>query len=499
MGQCCCRRSSSHPGELYQGNITCDDPDVTVAHCSVVIGNGEEEWKAIDKVVALFDYTVAGDNQLSFKKKDTMELLDKNDQDWWLVRHPGKTQIGYIPSTFVALAATLEAYEWYHGDITRVEAEQILLSDINTVGAFLVRKSSRTCGYVISIKCYAPNNSFRIKHHAITETEDGSFKMQNLVFPSLFDLVENSFMVIGDSSLSSDVVKHPCVRPSPTVYDISPDVRDQWEIKAEELDFEKKLGSGSFGEVWLGKMNSVLVAIKMMREGKMNPEDFLAEAKVMKELRHPNILTLYAVCSREEPLLIITEFMSEGSLLDVLRNQPLVLQQQLYASAQAAAGMEYLEGQQLIHRDIAARNILVGPCLVCKVADFGLSKLHDEAVYEKTQSKSRLPVKWTAPECLMYQRYSSKSDVWSFGVMMIEILTHGAVPYPGYTNQQVLEAINSGYRMPQPEGCPCSLYELILKCWKIDSESRPTFSFIHDYLQNYDVQCENSYYDESVQ
>ncbi|KAG0713175.1 Tyrosine-protein kinase STK [Chionoecetes opilio] len=185
--------------------------------------------------------------------------------------------------------------------------------------------------------------------------------------------------------------------------------------------------------------------------------------------------------------------MPEGSLLDVLRKERLNLQLQLYVASQAAAGMEYLEGQELIHRDLAARNILVGQCYTCKVADFGLSKHFEEALYTEKTSRGKLPIKWTAPEALLHQKYSSKSDVWSFGVMMMEIMTHGAVPYPGFNHQDLFDALVSGYRMPQPATCPPSVYELLLACWNKHPDNRPTFYFLHDYLQNYDVQSENAY------
>ncbi|XP_050736023.1 tyrosine-protein kinase SRK3-like [Eriocheir sinensis] len=493
MGQHCCRFCS---GEMLRYSPPSFPPPDSEEEEEQRVMESEMAVlsRAEDFVVALYPYRAGGVNQLSFEQGDIMEVIYRNDEDWWLARHPNQIQVGYIPVPYVAPASSLESREWYHGEISRVEAEQILLCRINTLGAFLVRKSHRVNGNVFSIKTLSSNGLTPcVRHHPIEQTSTGLFTLSRGRFFSTLDELVEFYKTVPDQRLPPNTVKHPCVRPPPTVQDLSPEAKDHWEIDRHQLEFVQMLGHGSFGEVWLGKLNNTAeVAIKMMRKGKMNPNDFMSEAKVMKELRHPNILTLYAVCTQEEPLLIITEYMAEGALLDVLRNQHLNLQLQLHVATQAAAGMEYLESKKLIHRDLAARNILVGQCYVCKVADFGLSKLYAD-LQNDSKSKSRVPIKWTAPESLLHQKYSSKSDVWSFGVMVTEIMTHGAVPYPGYTNQQVFEAITAGYRMPHPPECPLQLYELILQCWHSEPLRRPTFYFLHDYLQNFDVQSENSY------
>ena len=166
--------------------------------------------------------------------------------------------------------------------------------------------------------------------------------------------------------------------------------------------------------------------------GTMDPKDFLTEAQIMKKLRHPKLIQLYAVCTLEEPIYIITELMRNGSLLEYIqgKGRTLKLPQLIDMSAQIAAGMAYLESQNYIHRDLAARNVLCGENNVVKIADFGLARLIKEDEYE-ARVGARFPIKWTAPEAANYSKFSIKSDVWSFGILLTECVTYGRIPYPG--------------------------------------------------------------------
>lgn len=167
----------------------------------------------------------------------------------------------------------------------------------------------------------------------------------------------------------------------------------------------------------------------------------------------------------------------------------------MYYDYFAPVGMSYLEEHSYIHRDLAARNILVGEGNVCKVADFGLARVIKEDIYNPREG-TKFPIKWTAPEAALYNRFSIKSDVWSFGVTVSEVITKGAMPYPGMNNRQVLEAADRGYRMPIPEGCPEPLYNIMLTCWKTEPEDRPTFESLKALLEDYYISAvEGAYVD----
>ncbi len=174
----------------------------------------------------------------------------------------------------------------------------------------------------------------------------------------------------------------------------------------------------------------------------MDPRDFLTEAQIMKKLRHPKLIQLYAVCTLEEPIYIITELMRHGSLLEYLqgKGRTLKLPQLIDMAAQIASGMAYLETQNYIHRDLAARNVLVTDNNIVKIADFGLARLIKEDEYE-ARVGARFPIKWTAPEAAHYSKFSIKSDVWSFGILLTELVTFGRIPYPG--KRKLLETIKA--------------------------------------------------------
>ncbi|PAA65476.1 hypothetical protein BOX15_Mlig033327g1 [Macrostomum lignano] len=290
----------------------------------------------------------------------------------------------------------------------------------------------------------------------------------------------------------------PCPKPLPILADLSFQTRDQWEIPREQLCLLEQLGSGQFGEVWRALFNDRKeVAVKMLKTGSMSRADFLKEAKIMKRLRHPKLVQLFAVCTGEDPVFIVTELMSHGSLLAHLRDSRPLLELDVLVDilGQVASGMAYLEAEKFIHRDLAARNILVGDNNTVKVADFGLSRAIGDADGGEYTAKqgAKFPIKWTSPEAALLGRFSIKSDIWSFGIVVFEVVTRGQVPYAGMSNTETLSAVENGYRMPKPVECPDGLYEVMLACWEEQPDQRPTFEYLRNFFDDFFPATEPSY------
>ncbi|KAK3598140.1 hypothetical protein CHS0354_007550 [Potamilus streckersoni] len=426
---------------------------------------------------ALYDYDARTDDDLSFKKGDILDLIDDSytDNDWWLVRHTDP--------------------RWFMGKINRKEAIRLLLAPGQQPGIFLVRESETCPGvYVLSVRDHDPEMVDCIKHYKIRNMDNGDcYIAARLTFSTLTDLVDH-YKVHSDGLCR--VLTSPCPKPRPVMDNLSRKTKDFWEIPRDSLEFVVKLGSGQFGEVWKGKWNNTTyVAIKTLRPGTMSPKAFLDEAKFMKQCRHDKLVRLYAVCSEEEPIYIITELMSKGSLLSYLREgegTKMTLAVMVDIAAQVSSGMAYLEQHNWIHRDLAARNIMVGENNIAKVGDFGLAKVIQDDDYNPKHG-SKFPVKWTAPEAALYGKFSIKSDVWSYGILLTEILTRGVVPYPGMTNKEVLKQVELGYRIPKPSNCPDSMYVMVLKCWDRKAENRPTFEFLSTFFDDYFLSTEPNY------
>ncbi|NXN93008.1 FRK kinase, partial [Rhinopomastus cyanomelas] len=444
------------------------------------------------KFVALYDYEARTEEDLSFRAGNKLEVLDASHEGWWYARlllSPGSVSPhhkleGYIPANYIAADQSIEAEPWYFGSVKRADAERQLSHPGNQAGAFLIRESESLQGeYSLSVW-----DGASVKHYRIRKLDQGDvFLTERVTFQTLNGLVD---YYSKHSDGLCTVLRKPCLKVHiPSTFDLSYKTIDQWEIDRQSLKLLTKLGSGQFGEVWEGLWNNTTpVAIKTLKPGSMDPKDFLREAQIMKSLRHPKLIQLYAVCTLEDPIYIITELMAYGSLLEYLQKDAgsqIFLPQQVDMAAQVASGMAYLESQNYIHRDLAARNVLVGEHGVYKVADFGLArvfKVENENIYE-SRPETRLPVKWTAPEAIHYNKFSVKSDVWSFGILLYEIVTYGKVPYTGMSGHQVMQMLDKGYRLPQPEMCPAPLYQLMLQCWSAEAIRRPTFKALCDQLE----------------
>ncbi|XP_034737582.1 tyrosine-protein kinase receptor Tie-1 isoform X2 [Etheostoma cragini] len=286
------------------------------------------------------------------------------------------------------------------------------------------------------------------------------------------------------------LTRRPKPTPEPLTYPI---------LEWEDIKFEDVIGEGNFGQVIKAMIkkdgSKMSAAIKMLKEfaSENDHRDFAGELEVLCKLgQHPNIINLIGACENRGYLYIAIEYAPYGNLLDFLRKSrvletdpafakehgtasTLTSQQLLQFAVDVATGMHYLSDKQFIHRDLAARNVLVGDSLVAKIADFGLSR--GEEVYVK-KTMGRLPVRWMAIESLNYSVYTTKSDVWSFGVLLWEIVSLGGTPYCGMTCAELYEKLPQGFRMEKPKNCDDEVYELMKQCWRDRPYERPPFSQI---------------------
>uniref|UniRef100_A0A2K6PUB7 Tyrosine-protein kinase n=2 Tax=Rhinopithecus roxellana TaxID=61622 RepID=A0A2K6PUB7_RHIRO len=276
---------------------------------------------------------------------------------------------------------------------------------------------------------------------------------------------------------------------------------DPEEIRPKEVYLDRKLltledkelGSGNFGTVKKGyyQMKKVVktVAVKILKNEANDPalkDELLAEANVMQQLDNPYIVRMIGICEAESWMLVM-EMAELGPLNKYLQQNRHVKDKNIIELVhQVSMGMKYLEECNFVHRDLAARNVLLVTQHYAKISDFGLSKaLRADENYYKAQTHGKWPVKWYAPECINYYKFSSKSDVWSFGVLMWEAFSYGQKPYRGMKGSEVTAMLEKGERMGCPAGCPREMYDLMNLCWTYDVENRPGFAAVELRLRNY--------------
>ncbi|KAI4881025.1 hypothetical protein NFI96_021795 [Prochilodus magdalenae] len=441
-------------------------------------------------VVALYTYEAGDKAQLTFRKGEKLQILTQNG-DWWHAKSLTSGKEGLIPSNYVEAEESIEANDWFFKKINRRDAERCLLAPVNKPGAFLIRKSETTEGsYSMSVRDVSADGSALVKHYKIRPLDDGGFYISPRVTFKKMDELIKYYQKQADGLCRR--LSKACVKPKA---DIQWD-EDAWEVSKDNIRMVKRLGAGQFGEVWLAMYNNTTkVAVKTLKPGSMSVEAFLQEANLMKTLRHGRLVRLFAVVTKTPPIFIITEFMANGSLLDFLKSPPgrkIQLSKLIDFSAQIAEGMAYIEKMSYIHRDLRAANILVSESLLCKIADFGLARVIEDNEYSASEG-AKFPIKWTAPEAINYGSFTIKSDMWSFGILLYEIITYGKIPYTGLSNAEVMARVQRGYRIQRPENCPSKLYEIMTSCWKAKPEERPTFEYMQSVLEDYFTATEDQY------
>ncbi|GCC29613.1 hypothetical protein chiPu_0008056 [Chiloscyllium punctatum] len=289
------------------------------------------------------------------------------------------------------------------------------------------------------------------------------------------------------------------------------------EYPRNNIEYVRDIGEGAFGRVFqarapqlLEQETSTMVAVKMLKE-EASPDmqaDFQREAALMAEFDHPNIVKLLGVCAVGKPMCLLFEYMAYGDLNEFLRTRsavnirtlsqasssqrsigsgmdlmPLSCTDQLNIAKQISAGMTYLSERKFVHRDLATRNCLVGENLVVKIADFGLSRNIYSADYYKANENDAIPIRWMPPESIFFNRYTTESDVWAYGVVLWEIFSSGMQPYYGMAHEEVIYYVRDGNILSCPENCPPELYNLMRLCWSTMPSDRPRFASIHRILE----------------
>nr|XP_042902778.1 leukocyte tyrosine kinase receptor [Parasteatoda tepidariorum] len=277
--------------------------------------------------------------------------------------------------------------------------------------------------------------------------------------------------------------------------------QDLKKVPRENLNLFNALGNGAFGEVYQGTLRNPVdniempVAVKTLPELSSNQSvfDFLMEALIMSKFSHPNIVSFIGVCFDKMPRYIVLELLPGGDLKSFLREcrprpnkqSTLTISDLLKMALDVATGCQYLEENHFIHRDIAARNCLLttkDANRVVKIADFGMARDIYRADYYRKGGKAVLPVKWMPPEAFLDGVFTSKTDVWSFGVLLWEVISLGYMPYPGRGNQEVMQLVTSGGRLEPPTNCPAPIYHIMMQCWHPHPDQRPNFSTIIERL-----------------
>ncbi|XP_018583873.1 megakaryocyte-associated tyrosine-protein kinase isoform X1 [Scleropages formosus] len=436
----------------------------------------QKGWSPGTQCVTKCDHSKPKPSELAYRKGDMLTIIEAGvGKGVYRAQHNKTGEQGLISASNVRereairVDPSLSLMPWFHGKISGPEAVNKLqpIED----GLFLVRESIRHPGdYVLCVIVGQEVIHYRVIYKDNKLTIDNSKFFYNLI-----DMIE--FYTKNQGALATTLQK-----PKEKAGAKSAEVelsKAGWLLDIDKLALGERIGEGEFGAVYMGHYMGQRVAVKDIKCD-VTAQAFLEETAVMTKLQHRNLVRLHGVILHNG-LHIVTEFMDKGNLVNFLRTRGrsvIDTGQLLRFALDVCAGMEYLESKKLVHRDLAARNILVSSDNVAKISDFGLAQTNP-----KTSDNVKLPVKWTAPEALKKEKFSTRSDVWSYGVLLWETFSYGRQPYPKMSLKEVKEKVEQGYRMEAPENCPTRIYALMRTCWEMDPGKRPSFHKLREKLE----------------
>lgn len=437
---------------------------------------GGPGWPPGTEVIARYSFQGNSEEDLPFQKWEAMTIITPTrDPNWYRARRADGRE-GMIPANYVQKRGEvkLNAMPWFHGKITRDQAEDLLQPRED--GLFLVRESTNFPGdYTL---CVAFSN--KVEHYRVIYRDNKLTIDEEEFFENLTQLVEH---YEKDADGLCTQLKRSVPKKGNLDFSVDSKAFEMagWVINKIELKLGEVIGKGEFGDVVLGHLRGNKVAVKTLKDSSKTAQQFLAEASVMTSLRHPNLVQMIGVVFDWPSVCLVTEFMGKGSLVDYLRSRGrlhVTKRDHINFATDTCAGMAYLESKKVVHRDLAARNVLISDECTAKVSDFGLAR--DESF---NQEGGKFPIKWTAPEALRQSKFSNKSDMWSFGILLWEIYSFGRVPYPRIPLSDVVKHVEKGYRMEAPEGCPPEVYEMMRISWDLDPSRRPSFEEVLKRLE----------------
>ncbi|NWQ82141.1 ZAP70 kinase, partial [Columbina picui] len=436
--------------------------------------------------------------------------------------------ISQAPQVEKLIATTAhEKMPWYHGSIARDEAERRLYSGAQPDGKFLLRERKENGTYALSL-IYGKT----VYHYRIDQDKSGKYSIpEGTKFDTLWQVPYCGMLIIGvpikrrhfslrkpaqlarEGGMGKDTLftaiktsvswegagKSRLLPMDTSVYE-SP-YSDPEELKDKKLFLKRdhlmidevELGAGNFGCVKKGvykmRKKQIDVAIKVLKSNneKTVKDEMMKEAEIMHQLDNPYIVRMIGVCEAES-LMLVMEMASGGPLNKYLasKRDEITVSNIVELMHQVSMGMKYLEEKNFVHRDLAARNVLLVNQHYAKISDFGLSKaLGADDSYYKARTAGKWPLKWYAPECILYHKFSSKSDVWSYGVTMWEAFSYGQKPYKKMKGPEVISFIEQGKRMDCPTDCPAEIYALMQQCWTYRWEERPGFISVENTIRSY--------------